>query len=48
MCVLRKLDVCEKNTPPEKKTCGTISFESAESAAGERLPLPDRTLENQP
>ena len=32
--------VCEKNTPPEKKTCGKSSFQSTKSGAGEQfLPL---------
>ena len=32
--------VCEKNTPPERKTLGTISLKSTKSGAGEQfLPL---------
>ena len=29
--------VCEKNTPPEKKTCGKITFRSIQSGAGEQF-----------
>ena len=33
--------VCEKNTPPEKNTCGKISFQSTKSGAGEQFLLQD-------
>ena len=29
--------VCEKSTPPEKKTCGKLSLENTESGAGEQF-----------
>ena len=31
--------VCEKNTPPEKKTLGEISLKNSESGAGEEFLL---------
>ena len=33
--------VCEKNTAPEKKACGKISFQSNKSGAGQQLLLQD-------
>ena len=36
---LSHTSVCEKNTPPEKKTLRKISLQSAKSGAGEQLLL---------
>ena len=33
--------VCEKNIPPEKKTCGKVSSRNTNSGAGEQFLLKD-------
>ena len=33
--------VCEKNTPPEKKTCEKIGFQSTKAGAGQQFLLLD-------
>ena len=37
--------VCEKNTPPEKRTWGKITFKNTESGAGEQFLQPDCSAE---
>ena len=37
----RDTDVCEKNTPPDRKTCGKTSFWRAKSGAGKQFLLLD-------
>ena len=39
--MLRATSVCEKTTPPEKRTQGQISFKNTKSRAGEQFLLQD-------